>query len=893
MMQKSYMKTSDWIYWINRFIIFITYSILRLRYKIELKGFDKIEKKEGHGILFLPNHPALIDPVIVMSLLYAKFYPHSLADESQVNRPILGPVTRHFGTRTIPSLEKVGIKGAHTTQAALKEIIADLKNGENVLLYPSGHLKSAYKESLGASSAVESLVKSIPDLRIVLIKQNGLWGSRFSAAFSGRKPLFLPTLFKCIKYLLLNALFFMPRRRISLEFIEPMDFPRNADRWTMNRYMEEYYNKDAQHNTYVAYGFWEKEKEKQLPDPEQDLIEGDTREVPEETKKIVLEKLYEVTGKSSIKDTDSLAYDLSLDSLAIAEIHAWVEKEFGFSLETPEALKTVGDILLVASGKGVSHTNIELKDAPEDWTRRHYDETPLRMPAGDTIADVFLNQAKARFLQVIIADHQGGAKSYKDIITGILALKPVIEKLQGEYIGIMLPASVGADTLYLATLFAGKIPVMINWTMGERNLLYAVNLLGVKQIITSKLLLDRLAAQGTDLACINDRFVLTEGFKNKIGPLQKLWAALQAHVCWRSLYKASIKETAVVLFTSGSESFPKAVPLSHQNLLSNIRDLNECIHIKAQDALLGFLPPFHSFGITITTLLPLCLGLRTVYHPNPTASLILAKLINTYKLTLVLGTPTFIDGILRVAKKGKLDSLRLIGVGAEKCPERIYKNVEQNYPHILLVEGYGTTECSPVISFNRVENPVPYSIGLVLPSMEYAIQDIDAGSRVRQGERGMLLVRGPNVFAGYLKHQGSSPFIQFEGKDWYQTGDLVSEDEKGALHFQGRLKRFVKLGGEMISLPAIEEILQQHLQTPEDAGAVVAVEAKNSEEQPELILFTTKQVGREVVNQWLRQAGMSPLNNIRKIVVIPEIPILGAGKIDYQSLKRLTDPSPA
>jgi long-chain-fatty-acid--[acyl-carrier-protein] ligase len=340
-----------------------------------------------------------------------------------------------------------------------------------------------------------------------------------------------------------------------------------------------------------------------------------------------------------------------------------------------------------------------------------------------------------------------------------------------------------------------------------------------------------------------------------------------------------------VIFTSGSETVPKAVPLSHANLIANIRDVLNVIRIYQNDRFIGLLPPFHSFGLTVTMLLPLCFGSQIVYHPNPIESGALAQLIEAYRVTLLIGTPTFLNGIVRIGTKKQLSCLRLAVTGAEKCPEKVYAALEKKCKDAVILEGYGVTECSPIISLNDENDPRAFTIGKVLPSLGYMLIDAQTGEPVTCPGAGVLLVRGPSVFEGYLKYDGKSPFVEIEGKDWYSTGDLVSVDEESVLTFRGRLKRFVKLGGEMISLPAIEAVLERHYARETDKGPVLAVEATEDERHPELLLFTVREIDRKTVNRQIRDAGLSGLHSIRKVVKLQEMPLLGTGKTDYRALK--------
>jgi long-chain-fatty-acid--[acyl-carrier-protein] ligase len=726
-------------------------------------------------------------------------------------------------------------------------------------------------------------LKVHPGVRIVLIRTRGLWGSSFSQAL-GHTPNVLHNLFKGGLALLASGIFFAPRRNVSIELIEPAEFPRTADRNSINRYLEQFYNQDAPGNTYVPYTLWEKGGTRVVSEPPRERLTGDLAGVPATTREIVLNYLRTESGRLDLRDDLMLSRDLGLDSLALVSLSVWLESEFGFPVGDSAAnLLTIGDVMLAACGTVASGGLQALHPVSSAWFRATAE--PISIPEGQTLTEVFLKQARAFPKRVAVADQGSGVKTYRDIVTSILVLKPVIERLPGDYIGIMLPASAAAPVIYLAAVFAGKIPVMVNWTVGTRNSLASLELLGVKSVLTAGQLVQRLESQGTDFGSLKSRFILLEEMGRKISMSTKLLVWLKSRLSWRLLRNAKVRDTAVILFTSGSESLPKAVPLSHANFLANIRDIAKILHFTRQDKMIGILPPFHSFGILGTMLFPLCGAIPVVYHPNPTEGGMLARLIEAYRATLLVGTPTFLAGIVRAASDSQLQTLRLVISGAEKCPVSLYQTIGQRWPQMKVLEGYGITECSPVVSANREESIRPGTIGRILPSVEYAIQDVETGRRAERGRSGLLLVRGPSIFSGYLNYNGPSPFVAFEEKPWYRTGDLVSEDEEGVITFAGRLKRFVKLGGEMISLPAIEEVLARCYRTDSDDKPVLAVEATPQELNPELVLFTVRDLQREEVNRRLREGGFSPIYNIRRIVKLPEIPVLGTGKTDYRALK--------
>jgi long-chain-fatty-acid--[acyl-carrier-protein] ligase len=436
----------------------------------------------------------------------------------------------------------------------------------------------------------------------------------------------------------------------------------------------------------------------------------------------------------------------------------------------------------------------------------------------------------------------------------------------------------------LAAMFAGKTAVMVNWTTGVRTIRHSLELLGVSRVITAKALLTKLTGLGIDLGDLSDRFVYVESLMSGVTTTRKVRAAIHARCSWTELTRVTPREHAVVLFTSGSENLPKAVPLSHVNLLTNSRDILQMGQLVEGDVVLGMLPPFHSFGLTTTVLLPLCAGLRTVYHSNPTEASVLARVIDAYRASIMFATPTFLAGIVRVAEDRQLASLRLAVTGAERCPDALNATMKRRLPHTIVLEGYGITECSPVVSASPMDAPVPGSIGKLLAHVEGVVVDLGLTRRVAPDESGMLLVRGPSIFSGYLHHTGDSPFVEFEGQTWYRTGDLVRMTAKGILYFEGRLKRFVKLGGEMISLPAIESVLQRQLADTE-GGPSVAVDAVGNPDSPEIVLFTTLPLDRAHANTQIKEAGLSALHNIRRVVQVEAIPLLGTGKTDYRSLR--------
>lgn len=878
---------------IDMFGMLLTKLLLFLRYRVKFSGVKKVKSKGEKGILFLANHPAFIDPVILFSHLRSWFPLVGFGDEEQVNRPVIGFFARRWGVKTSPVVSTHGAVAKEKIEKKMHEIADDLNAGRNVILWPSGQLARSKYEKLGANSSVETILNRAPEARVVLVKSRGIWGSEFSWG-QGTEPVVGRTLKKAVWRLLVSGIFFAPRRRVEVELFEPDDLPRNRSRSELNGYIENYYNDNPQPNTYVPYTPWEKLRGGRvhtMPDPDFSHQNQNTADVPEKTANEVREYLSELTGVEDIRAEQDLAADLGMDSLTRVDVGIWVSEQFGYMQPDADSLRSVADVMAAAAGSFTASQDVTITPAPKKWFKQRK-QGVLKISEGQTIAEVFFNCFCRNRGAAAISDQRSGMLSRRKTLRGVLALGSFFRPIEGEYLAVMLPASVAADLAIMAILTANKKAVMLNWTVGTRAMRIGLEKLGVQKVITSRALVERLKSQGTDLGDIEEAFIYLEDVRKDMSAGTKLCALAQALFAPRFFMPkitASADDTAAVLFTSGSESEPKAVPLTHTNLLTNVREGVGAISANNNDKLIGFLPPFHSFGLTVTVLIPLLAGARSVYHANPVEANVIARLIKEYELTVVPGTPSFIAGIMRVSEQreniGKLESVKICFTGAEKCSRQVYELLEKQCPEAVVLEGYGVTECSPVITLNDRDKPVKFSIGKILPCYEYLLIDPETKeARSGRGE-GLLAVRGPCVFNGYIGYEGKSPFVEYNGKQWYDTGDVVRVDEDDVFHFKARLKRFVKLGGEMISLPAIESVLVDAF-SPEDAeGPTIAVESAPDTDPPELTAFTTLDISREQCNQAIKEAGLSGLHNIRRLERLEELPQLGTGKIDYKKLR--------
>jgi 1-acyl-sn-glycerol-3-phosphate acyltransferase len=255
---------------INRLLALLLTGLFGLRYRIRITGIKAVQQKGSRGILFLPNHPALIEPVILASLLCRPFRARALADETQVNRFFIRFLARRINVLTIPDMSKKEANSAEQVRKIIDRCVQALKNGDNLILYPAGRIYRSNSETIGAKSAVQRIISAVPDIRIVLIRTTGMWGSSFSWA-SGKQPLVLPALRKGLVAILLNGIFFTPRRPVNIEMVEPENLPRDSSRKAVNTYLDQFYNQTIEQNTYVPYTIWERGGIRILPEPKKSV----------------------------------------------------------------------------------------------------------------------------------------------------------------------------------------------------------------------------------------------------------------------------------------------------------------------------------------------------------------------------------------------------------------------------------------------------------------------------------------------------------------------------------------------------------------------------------------------------------------------------------------------
>lgn len=477
----------------------------------------------------------------------------------------------------------------------------------------------------------------------------------------------------------------------------------------------------------------------------------------------------------------------------------------------------------------------------------------------------------------------GGSTRKSFFLKAAVVSQLIKEKVKGEHVGIMLPALQSTALLIIASYMAGKVPVMLNWTVGHKVLSHCVKIAEIDVIITAGAFYEKIEDQiPEDIK--KHLFLLDKEVKN-ISLGMKLKGMLMSKLP-NMFINTNIDKTAVILFTSGSETLPKAVPLTHKNVVSNLWGALQLFDIRVNGIFLAFLPPFHSFGFTVLSVLPLITGAKVAYTPNPTSLKEVADVLKHTKANNIIVTPTLLKMLMARTTKEDLSSVELVISGAESLHKDVlnkFKELTDNKS--LIVEGYGITECSPIVSLNPTHKQKINSVGKFIHGLQHHIMDLETEQPADVGQEGMIIVKGESVFNGYLDKDIEDPFVDIKGEKFYKTGDIGHIDEDGFLFITGRLKRFIKIGGEMISMPFIENILEDKY--GEEGRNVLAVEGCDKTKNPIVTLFTVNDLDLAEVNKYMREHGVATIAKIRDIQVLDEIPLLGTGKTNYRLLKEM------
>lgn len=530
------------------------------------------------------------------------------------------------------------------------------------------------------------------------------------------------------------------------------------------------------------------------------------------------------------------------------------------------------------AGQKLADIMTEMMFATSNWRR--------------TLIEALLDARKVHGAgKIVVEDIRRQPCSYRQLLTRVCVLGPPLAAISasGERVGVLLPNSVAAIVTFFALQCHGRVPAMLNFTAGVSGAQASIKAAQLGLVLTSRRFveaarLDKLiAAIATQV-----RVLYLEDLAANLGAVDKLrgWftSCLLPWTYRRLSGEARPESPAVVLFTSGSEGTPKGVVLSHANLLANGAQLAARVDLSSRDIVLNALPLFHSFGLTAGTLLPLFSGMRVFFYPSPLHYRIIPEVAYDINATLLFGTNTFLQGYARFAHPYDFYSIRYVFAGAERLQEDTRRLWADKFG-VRILEGYGATETSPVLSGNTAMESRAGTVGRLLPGVEFRLKPVPGVA-----EGGRLIVRGPNVMLGYLRP--SAPGIleppgTEDGLGWYDTGDIVRVDNDGFVTILGRAKRFAKIGGEMVSLSAAEELAMRAW--PGVRHAVIALPDAQKGEQ--LVLATEYgTAARQPLLTAAKQTGMTELCVPRRIHVMKPLPLLGAGKVDYAQLARVLAP---
>jgi len=494
--------------------------------------------------------------------------------------------------------------------------------------------------------------------------------------------------------------------------------------------------------------------------------------------------------------------------------------------------------------------------------------------------EVFIRTAKRLEKKIAVVDRATNQRvTYKAVLLRALILAEKLKSCDEGFVGIMVPTSAGCIYAMLAVLISGRTPVMINYSTGAAdNCRDAQRRLAFRTILTSSKLLERVRCP------VLDGMICLEDLAKTVNALDKVRGALRASSAADRIIDrlpaGDDEQTAVVLFTSGSEKDPKAVPLTHGNIWSNLQAVGAVLDFGTDDILLANLPYFHVFGLTVDLWLPLERGMTIVTYPNPLEFRSVCSAVRDEKVTVMVGTPAFLTGYLQKSEPGDFQSVRLLITGADTCPDSLRRAWWDKH-HVILYEGYGTTETSPVISVNTPAHNRPGSVGKALPNVQVRLEHYDTGEECEVNRIGKVLVKGPSVMKGYFDDFEATSLHLRHG--WYDTGDMGFMDDDGYLWHVGRLRRFLKIAGEMVSLVKVEDVLDRLL--PADCACCV-VEVPDALRGARIVAAVTEQVDERTILAQMAES-LPRIAIPKQFVVLPDLPKMSSGKLDFRRITEM------
>ncbi len=501
------------------------------------------------------------------------------------------------------------------------------------------------------------------------------------------------------------------------------------------------------------------------------------------------------------------------------------------------------------------------------------------------IIESFIKTAKKNFNKIVQEDSTGMSLTFGQTLTAGILLSKHVRNFEGENIALVFPASVGGALAFIATSLSGKTPVGLNFIAGKDEQEWAMKTCDIKTIFTSRVFIQK--AEITE----DPRMVFIEDLKEKTSKLEKMLTYFSCKMkSSQSLIQKFKKfdapdKIAIILFTSGSESHPKGVPLTNKNIFMSIQAFSTVFQPNPDDKVLGTLPFFHVFGFVVCLWLPLIMGMGSVFHPNPTDYERLGKIVHKYRVTMLLGTSTLYRGFMKRWKREQVSSVRLAFAGAEKLNESVRNKFNEKLG-VTIFEAYGVTESCSCITVNYPHDFCHGSVGRLMPGVQCKIVNTETYEELKPGEEGLIFIKGPNVMSAYYKAPELTSQAFHDG--FYITGD-IGKFENEFLYITDRLKRFAKIGGEMIPLTPIEDklsqVLDQHTENEKRSCAVMNIPHVQKGEQ--LVAFVVDaNPDKILLNRGLDKAGLTKLSQPDHYMSIDAIPMLPSGKVDYKSIKK-------